>query len=157
MTNTLAKKSSWMIFSFLFPEMSSFGLPEVESIARNCSLRLEHLEMARLNTSDMSLMMRLYNMCEHTWDPDKTWYFKTIQFWRKLHLFALFSGMSITGRSSCRRSLFTGEQSNNNYFYDYLYRIRRLAYSLFLGSGNIVPVHIIYLMFVLLRCRYFQS
>ncbi len=60
--------------------MSSFGLPEVESIARNCSLRLEHLEMARLNTSDMSLMMRLYNMCEHTWDPDKTWYFKTIQF-----------------------------------------------------------------------------
>ena len=54
-------------------------MPALEAIARNCSLRLEHLEA--LNTSDLSLMMRLYNLCEHTWDPDKTW---DVYYWEEL-------------------------------------------------------------------------
>ncbi len=57
----------------------NLSLSALEAIARNCSLRLEHLEA--LNTSDMSLMMRLYNLCEHTWDPDKTW---DVYYWEEL-------------------------------------------------------------------------
>lgn len=49
----------------------NMSLTMLEEIARNCSLRFEHIEA--LNTSDMDLLMRLYNMCEHTWDPEKTW------------------------------------------------------------------------------------
>ncbi|XP_059099323.1 G-protein coupled receptor 54-like [Tigriopus californicus] len=54
-------------------------LPMLEDIASNCSLRLEHIQA--LNISNMSVLMRLYNMCEHTWDPDKTW---DVYYWEEL-------------------------------------------------------------------------
>ncbi len=52
----------------------------LEDIARNCSLRFEHIEALNLS-SNMSVLMRLYNMCEHTWDPDKTW---DVYYWEEL-------------------------------------------------------------------------
>lgn len=58
---------------------SDLTLPMLEDIASNCSLRLEHIQA--LNISNMSVLMRLYNMCEHTWDPDKTW---DVYYWEEL-------------------------------------------------------------------------
>ena len=40
---------------------------------------MEHIQA--LNISNMSLLMRLYNMCEHTWDPNKTW---EVYYWGEL-------------------------------------------------------------------------
>ena len=50
----------------------------LEEVASNCSLRLEHVE--QFNLSVMT-MMKLYNMCEHTWDPSKTW---EVYYWGEL-------------------------------------------------------------------------
>ena len=55
------------------------SLSALEAVARNCSLRLEHIEA--LNSSDTELISRLYNMCEHTWDPAKTWH---VYYWNEL-------------------------------------------------------------------------
>ena len=52
----------------------------VEDAAKNCSLRLEHVEALNLS-NNLSQLMRLYNMCEHTWDPDKTW---DVYYWEEL-------------------------------------------------------------------------
>ncbi len=52
----------------------------VEEAARNCSLSLEHVEAMNLS-NDLGQLMRLYNMCEHTWDPDKTW---AVYYWEEL-------------------------------------------------------------------------
>ena len=58
---------------------SEMSLSHLEAVARNCSLRLEHFEA--LNSSDTELISRLYNMCEHTWDPAKTW---RVYYWNEL-------------------------------------------------------------------------
>jgi hypothetical protein len=52
----------------------------IEEAARNCSLRMEQVEALNLS-QDISQLMRLYNMCEHTWDPDKTW---DVYYWDEL-------------------------------------------------------------------------
>ena len=57
-----------------------FDMEDVEAAAQNCSLRLEHVEALNLS-QNLEQLMRLYNMCEHTWDPDKTW---GIYFWEEL-------------------------------------------------------------------------
>ncbi len=54
-------------------------MDKLESLSSNCSLQMEHVEA--LNTSDLSVLMRFYNMCEHTWDPEKTW---AIFYWDEL-------------------------------------------------------------------------
>ena len=62
------------------PDPDHFLMESVEDAARNCSLRLEHLEALNLS-NNWEQLMRLYNMCEHTWDPDKTW---DIYYWEEL-------------------------------------------------------------------------
>ena len=44
----------------------------LEAAAQNCTLRMEHIEALNL-THDTGMISRLYNMCEYTWDPEKTW------------------------------------------------------------------------------------
>ena len=61
------------------PSLSDLTFSMLEDIASNCSLRYEHIEA--LNISNTSVLMRLYNMCEHTWDPDKTW---DVYYWEEL-------------------------------------------------------------------------
>ena len=56
------------------------AVEEIEEAARNCSLRLEHVEALNL-ANNWTQLMRLYNMCEHTWDPDKTW---DVYYWGEL-------------------------------------------------------------------------
>ena len=70
-----------MTTHFFFPAVSGevMTMSVLEDVARNCSLRLEHIQA--LNISNMSVLMRLYNMCEHTWDPDKTW---DVYYWEEL-------------------------------------------------------------------------
>ncbi len=55
-------------------------IESLEAAARNCSLRMEHIEALNL-THDTSFISKLYNMCEYTWDPEKTW---GIYFWEEL-------------------------------------------------------------------------
>jgi hypothetical protein len=52
----------------------------VENMARNCNLQFEHIDALNLS-SNFSVLMRLYNMCEHTWDPEKTW---DVYYWDEL-------------------------------------------------------------------------
>ena len=52
----------------------------LEAAAQNCTLRMEHIEALNL-THDTGMISRLYNMCEYTWDPEKTW---GIYFWEEL-------------------------------------------------------------------------
>ncbi|XP_071744618.1 G-protein coupled receptor 54-like [Lepeophtheirus salmonis] len=54
------------------------GIKWLEDVASNCSLRLEHIE--KFNVSQF-MLMRLYNLCEHTWDPSKTW---EVYYWGEL-------------------------------------------------------------------------
>ena len=52
---------------------------EVEQAAENCTLNLDHIQA--LNSSNMTVLMRLYNMCIHTWDPENTW---EVYYWNEL-------------------------------------------------------------------------
>ena len=52
---------------------------EVEEAAENCTLNLDHIQA--LNSSNMTVLMRLYNMCIHTWDPENTW---EVYYWNEL-------------------------------------------------------------------------
>ena len=61
-------------------DMLETAMENIEAEAKNCSLSMEHIEALNL-THDLNLLMRLYNMCEHTWDPDKTW---GIFYWEEL-------------------------------------------------------------------------
>ena len=52
----------------------------VEAAAKNCTIQMEQIEALNL-THDTELILRLYNMCEYTWDPEKTW---NIYYWEEL-------------------------------------------------------------------------
>ena len=67
---------SIQIIDFVFS-----GIMEaIEAAAQNCTLTMEHIEALNL-THDISMIAKLYNMCEYTWDPEKTW---SIYFWKEL-------------------------------------------------------------------------
>ena len=67
---------SIQILNFVFS-----GIMEaIEAAAQNCTLTMEHIEALNL-THDISMIAKLYNMCEYTWDPEKTW---SIYFWKEL-------------------------------------------------------------------------
>ena len=51
-----------------------------EEMASNCSLRYEHIQALNIS-NNLSVLARLYNMCEYTWDPDKTW---EVYYWEEL-------------------------------------------------------------------------
>ena len=52
----------------------------LEAAAKNCTIQMEQIEALNL-THDTQLILRLYNMCEYTWDPEKTW---NIYYWKEL-------------------------------------------------------------------------
>ena len=52
----------------------------LEAAARNCTIKLEHIEALNL-THDTQLISRLYNMCEYAWDPEKAY---ATYFWGEL-------------------------------------------------------------------------
>ena len=52
----------------------------VETAAENCTLTLDHVTALNIS-NNISMLMRLYNMCQHTWDPEKTW---DIYYWNEL-------------------------------------------------------------------------
>lgn len=55
-------------------------MEELEAAARNCSLNFDVIQALNL-TDDVGLLSKLYNMCEYTWDPEKTW---GIYYWEEL-------------------------------------------------------------------------
>ena len=61
-------------------ETQSEAIASLEAAAKNCSLSMEHIEALNL-THDTSMLSRLYNMCEYTWDPEKTW---GVYYWEEL-------------------------------------------------------------------------